>query len=239
MNRVKIFRIGLCIGIASAICQTASGTLITPESVTSSTAATDLWSASNLINGETTGLSAPVNESSIHFEAGLDNSWVTAQPSNKNDTDYYAYAFGQPPVLIFGLDQLYNLDGIVVWNYAASGDPATHNGAKCITLEFSRDGLDGPFGNAVLLTVARGGANESCQAPRFGGVFADAVRLTITDNYYDGTGGGDRVGLSEIKFFAPEPSSMLLIGTGLLGFVCFVFLARGRKLIVRVRGDVS
>ena len=228
MSRVKAFQIAMCIGIVSAFCQTVRGTLITPISVTSATEDTDLWPAMNLRNG-----SGLIGDSinATHYVNREDNSWVTQQPGNNNNTDYYASG-GPSPVLIFGLDKQYALDHIVLWNYADGGD-AGKNGAKSITVAFSQNGVD--FSGDVQITLLKGIAHdrvndrvdEPSQIFSLGGVLANAVRLTITDNFWDGVGdqgGGDRVGLSEVKFLAPEPSSLLLTGIGLFSVVAFVFL---------------
>ena len=232
MSRVKTFRIAMCIGIVSAYCQTAGGTLITPNSVTSSTAATDLWPAENLRNNS--GLIGDLADAihCVHYINRADNSWATSQ--SDNSTDYYAP--GVPhPFLICELDEQYTLESIVLWNYAADGD-AGKNSAKSITVAFSQNGVD--FSGDVQITLCKGIANiqddidEPAQIFSLGGVRANAVRLTITDNFWDGVGdqgGGDRVGLSEVKFLAPEPSSLLLTGIGLFGLVSFVFLRINRK----------
>jgi hypothetical protein len=48
-----------------------------------------------------------------------------------------------------------------------------------------------------------------------------AVRITVTDNYFDGVAaGGDRVGLGKVAFnTVPEPSALVLSGLVLLGTV--------------------
>jgi len=223
MSRVNVLRIALCVAVGSTIGQTVRAELITPKTVTSLTAP-DYWLASNLIDNS--GLSVANSLDATHAETTPTNAWVTNQSGGQNSSDYYAA--GQPPVLTFGLGGLYNIDSIAIWNYSPRLDaPATaKNCTKFITLAF---GVDGVFGNDVPLPtpLIKGYAGEKAQVLSFGRAYlANTVRMTITDNWYDGigtAGGGDRVGLSEVKFLAPEPSSLLLTGSGLLGLVCLIF----------------
>jgi hypothetical protein len=234
MSRVETSLITLVVAFASASCQTASGTLITPISVTSSVLDCDTgdWGASHLIDNS--GLSAEDRISATHDNHIDTNSWASYQPGGKNDTDYFSSG-GQSPVLVFGLDKEYSLDDIVIWNYAADNVYTAKNSAKSIEVDFSRSGVGGPFDDGhVPITLKIGYAGDSAQIISLGHeFFADAVRLTIIDNYYDGIdklqGGGDRVALSEVKFLAPEPPSLLSIWSGLFAVVIFLFLVRGHR----------
>ena len=113
MHKIKPFQIVMCIGIVSVCCQIVRGELITPISVISSTAETDLWSAMNLINDN--GLNPPYNEYSMHCEHNSSNSWVTDQPGDVNESYYYDFV-DVGPSLTFELDGPNNLDQIVIWN---------------------------------------------------------------------------------------------------------------------------
>ena len=109
--------------------------------------------------------------------------------------------------------------------------------ARYIAVAFSQTGVEGEFTQPLLLPqLDKGYAGKAGQCFDFGNTVycADAVRLTILDNWHDSQG-GDRVGLSEVEFFAPEPSPLLLIATGLFGFVCFVFFTRWRRVIMAGR----
>ena len=98
------------------------------------------------------------------------------------------------------------------WNYSVPG-----NAAKDFTIEFSIDGS--PFFNPVLGMVPQlAGPSHIFD---LGGTYrADMVRVTFTDNYFGQGAGGDRVGLSEIRFLGsqvvPEPATAGLALIGVL-----------------------
>jgi MYXO-CTERM domain-containing protein len=141
--------------------------------------------------------------------------WVT----DANIPDYYTAL--PDPVLTFDLPDLFDLTDMVAWNYSVIG-----NAAKEFTIEFSTDG-GGSFGGAVpgLIIPSAHTVAHTISLPG-GPHLANAVRLTITDNWLEAGAGGDRVGLGEIKFVGalpgtteviPEPSTFLIWALGLLG----------------------
>ncbi|MBT3199515.1 MAG: hypothetical protein HN350_06320, partial [Phycisphaerales bacterium] len=169
----------------------ASAALITPTSATSSTSGSDLYNVAHLVDNS--GLTDPSDAETTHANSNSGNSWVTAD----NMPDYYP---ARPaPVLTFDLGGTYNLSSAILWNYAIAG-----NAAKDITVEFSTTGASGVFGNPVPIVVPQqAGAAHMIS---LGGTHqANAVRMTITDNYYGQGAGGDRVGLGEVKFVDPKP----------------------------------
>lgn len=234
MSRIGSLQIAMGLAIVLLYCQRSNATLIVPIGVASSTADSDHFSASKLIGGE--GLigdydaSTPVGDLPVHAVIGADNSWVTAD-RNGADGDYFAA--GDYPRLIFELAEPRALDRIVLWNYAANAG-ANKNGVRAMTVDFSLTGIEGTFTNSVELTdIAIGFADEyvceDAQSLSFGGHYlAKYVRLTLTDNFYDGDGGGDRVGLSEVMFLAPEPSSLGLAVIGLVGTAIFLVRRTGK-----------
>jgi hypothetical protein len=159
-----------------------------------------------LIHGE--GLNT-LNGITTHEEADQGNSWAT--PSLNDDTYYYDWR-SAPPVLTFQFDKVYFLDGLMVWNYATPNMKAASNSAKSITLEFD----DSVHQTSICYTppdmLVKGHSGESAQVITFPRAFrADRVIMTITDNWHDSIGVGDRVALSEVRFLAPEPGSFLLL----------------------------
>lgn len=179
-----------------------AGVIITPTGVTSSTSADDLWSANNLINGS--GLSGD-GLSATHAAAADTNSWVTNDPAGSNGA-YFDQ--GPDPVLTFDLGGTYLMNNLHVWQYALDND----NQARTATLEFSSTGTGGVFSGAIQVSLNKSTSPVPVQSFSFGPVSANAARLTITGNYDGDSGdGGDRVGLSEIKFGSvPEPTSLVM-----------------------------
>lgn len=193
--------------------------LITPISATSSTSGTDLYSATNLVNDS--GLSdQPGTPSSTHGPANASNSWVTR---NNGSNDYFA---GLPiPILTFDLGGTFLLRNIYVWNYNLQNNgfrapnTANDNQAKEISVTF---GLSGVFSGPTVINIAQDSGSVEAQLFSIGNVTADTVKFEVTDNYFNTStpfGGGDRVGLSEVKFGGdvPAPATLALIGLGLAG----------------------
>lgn len=191
--------------------------VVTPISVTSNAAGgPDFFPAVNLINGS--GLSATPTIDNIlavtHNTSSINtNSWVTQDPA-PGGGDFFAQTTDKP-TLTFNLGGKFDLTDLVLWNYGVLG-----NAGEDFTLEFSLDG--GAFGNALFFTAPQ--ASGPAHLIDLGGTFrADMVRLTFTDNYFGFGGGGDRVGLNEIRFLGavvvPEPATASLAMLGLAGLM--------------------
>jgi hypothetical protein len=216
-----------------AVLATAAGaaTFYPISAVTSSTAASDLFPASNLIQGPGVGYDSLEPHSQLG--AGATHRWVTAAPGGF-PSDYIAVAGA--PVITFDLGTNVALNEISVWGYSATNA----NGLSAFGLRFATeaDGIGG-FGNSITYNPAFGGPpggggipNDDVSRMSFAftqTVSARYVQMTITDNYYSNGGsgpppGGDRVGMGEVAFAViPEPASGLLGGLALLG------LARRRR----------
>jgi len=190
--------------------------VVKPSSVVSSTAATDLYAAANLINGS--GLSGTPTVATwstvTHLGASAITAWVTAA----SGSDWYAVT-KPPPVLTVGLPGDFSLTGLVVWGYP-TGTSANNNEAKTFVTEFSSDG-GATWGEGVTLTHAR--TARASEKLDFAARSANAVRLTIADNHVGtaGTAGGDRVGLGEIRFLGTPvipPHPVIVVPTGLVDF---------------------
>jgi len=199
--------------------------------VQSSTAANDLWPASNLIQGPGVGFDA--NSPNDKLVGGAAGNWVTDAPGGF-PSDYITAAGS--PVLVFDLGQDQSLSEISVWGYASSNA----NGVSEFSLLFATDsdGLGG-FGSSVSYNPVFGGlTNDDTARQSFSfqqTTMARYVQFTALDNFFvapgDGSGGetpgGDRVGLGEVAFLkssvsVPESASTLMLfglaGLGLLGF---------------------
>ncbi|HUF60986.1 MAG TPA: LamG-like jellyroll fold domain-containing protein [Verrucomicrobiales bacterium] len=172
-------------------------------SVESSTMASDLYPASNLIQGPEVGFDAdPPHDKLLDGQTG---NWVTAADAGF-PADYIELV--GMPVLIFDLGADVLLSEISAWGYASSNA----NGVKEFSLRFATD-ADGPAGFGVSIDYNPSFMMEIDHIQRNSydleqPVAARYVELTATDNQFvapgDGSGGevpgGDRVGLGEVAF---------------------------------------
>ena len=189
--------------------------------VESSTAATDLWPASNLIQGPGVGFDA--NEPHDKTLGGADGNWVTDAPGGF-PADYIAVA--GMPVISLDLGEDRSLSEISVWGYSSGNS----NGVSQFGLTFST-AAEGPGGGSAsagpfpMAGDLATGANDDTarQSFAFDAVTARYVEFTALDNFFvapgDGAGGtvpgGDRVGIGEIAFAVPEPSAILMLSSAL------------------------
>jgi hypothetical protein len=212
------------------------------DSITSSTAATDLWPVSNLILGPGVGFDA--NPPHDKLLAGPVGNWVTAAPGGF-PSDYITVA--GTPVLVLDLGADVPLFEISVWGYASENA----NGVSDFKLRFAT-AAEGPggFGASIAFNPQFFPSNNSTsrQSFPFGQVVvARYVEFTALDNFFiapgDGSGGetpgGDRVGLGEIAFedagrvAIPIPASSVASRAGLviaLLLIGSLILARRRRL---------
>jgi len=217
---------------AAAIASSAGAAVFYPiVSATSSTGGSDLWPASNLIQGPGAGYDAA--EPHGQLGTGSTHRWVTDAPGGF-PSDYIAIA--GPPVITFDLGANVSLSEISVWAYTATNS----NGIAQFSLRFAT-AAEGPGGFSTSITY-----NPSFGAPantpgaipldditRNSFTFSQTVsaryvEFTALDNWFwppgNGTGGvvagGDRVGMGEVAFAQiPEPSAVLLGGVALLGML--------------------
>ena len=207
---MKHFLVSTSLLIASAIGSHAA-TFYTISSVTSDTSATDFFPASRLIEGAGVGfdVAEPHNRTS-----GL--TWVTNAP-NGGTGDYFGPTPTPSPRLVFDLGSIVPLNEISVWGYADTNG----NGMISADLRFSNTTtFTGPAFTISGITQPV----TPRQSFSFPAVNARFVEMVPTDNLFGiAPPGGDRVGLGEVAFEVPEPSSALL---GLLGLS---FLLRRKR----------
>ncbi|MCA9167177.1 MAG: hypothetical protein KDB23_05895 [Planctomycetales bacterium] len=217
---MRTFLIAMCVTV------TIAGAAVAADfhpiaSVTSSTADTDLWPASNLIQGPGVGIDAAAPHDKLLGAA--DGNWVTDACGFPCD---YIETTGAPS-LTFDLGADTDLSEISVWGYTTTNS----NGVKDFNLTFGTDagGMAG-IGSSITYNPSFSMELEDIarQSFSFDSVMARYVTLTATDNYFSPPGdgsagelaGGDRVGLGEVAFaVVPEPSSLSLLVIGMLPFL--------------------
>jgi len=168
-------------------------------------AGTEFYPAANITNGS--GLSAAPtaeNFSTItHAAASGSTAWTTDAPGG-GSADYFALgeASAPTPVFLFEFAEAHEFTHFIYWGYHFGR--ANGNEAKSFTLDFSEDGGN-TFVRSLDLTSP---AISTLNATSFDfgeSIPADTIRLTLTDNWFDDFGGGDRVGLGEIRFLGETP----------------------------------
>ena len=167
------------------------------SAVSSDRAGSDLWPASNLIQGPGTGFSA----SPPYNRLGPTNNttaWVSNAP-NGGLGDFFDPASAPPARLVFDLGAPVPLNEISLWGYNSTNA----NGASDVSLRFSdTTTFAGPACEISNIDVDP----LNRQSFHFPQVTARYVEFVPTDNFFaknpPGLPGGDRVGLSEVAFQA-------------------------------------
>lgn len=177
--------------------------LVAPTSINYTGTGVEFFATeANLINGTgLTGSPTLANYTTItHDAAGAGNAWVTTNPAGAGDF----FPTGQTVVFDMPFAQLHRFTDLVFWGYHFGG--GNGNEGRRYSLEFSTDG-GANFGTPVIVERALGSATVANAATlSLGGEFdANFVRLTVLDNHFGAIGGGDRVGLGEIRFIADIP----------------------------------
>jgi hypothetical protein len=204
--------------------------LVTPTSIVYTTSPNqeapglNLDNETNLINGN--GLSTTptlANYTTVTHAAAVfsspGNAWATIDPG-AGGGDFYAQG-GIAPTFGMTLDQSYGLTDFVYWGYHFNS-PGANEGREFL-LEFSTDGgATYPNSTTVSTPLNTLAVSQSLTLPLGTTFNANAVRMTITDNHFDGPAGGDRVGMGEVRFIGdaiPEPSTVLLGGLSMLALL--------------------
>ncbi len=170
--------------------------------ISSSTQDSDLWPASNLIQGAGVGFDA--NWPHDQLGAGASHRWVTGAPGGY-PSDYIEVA--GPPVLVIDLGQNRLLGEINIWGYTATNT----NGTSEFQLRFATEAEGSAFATSIAYTptfiIEENNDVRRFEFPFEQPVTARFIEFTATDNFYvePGSSGGDRVGLGEIAFPAAGP----------------------------------
>lgn len=174
--------------------------LIRPDTVRLLTG-TEFFPVRNLTNGSGLSSSPTIDnyDTMTHAAASGSTAWTTNAPGG-GSADYYQFA--PAPIILFSFAETHQFSDLIYWGYhfgAANG-----NEGKSFRLEFSEDGGDS-FGPAIEVTSPTISRAASTTLPLGGAFSANAIRLSITDNWFENFGGGDRVGIGEFRFLGETP----------------------------------
>jgi hypothetical protein len=154
-------------------------------------------------------ITTPITATASSFSNTLTQPGKTIDGSGMDALDRHSISSSQmwlskknvTPIWIqYKFDSPYKLYQMWVWNSNQLGEPDYGFGAKEVTIECSTDGNTWTAVGAVTeFAQAPGEENyEHNTTVDFGGVMAKYVRLTIRNNWADGT---KQAGLSEVRFF--------------------------------------
>lgn len=144
-----------------------------------------------------------------------------------------------PAYIVFDLGGNYDLTGTHVWNYNESaGNDYQLLGAKDVTISVATS-VGGAFtpvaftylGNpATQFQMATGAATYAGETYGLTANNVAAVRFDIASDW--GNWYYQEAGLSEVKFIGsvhtvtPEPSTLVLVATGIIGLLCYAWRKR-------------
>ncbi|MEL6897166.1 MAG: hypothetical protein AAFP90_13760 [Planctomycetota bacterium] len=191
--------------------------VITPTGIRHIGTAVETWGDEiRLIDGS--GLNGALNSEADfntvrHSSANPSRSWVTNAPNGGNGNDYFRPG-GNGGTVIFELtlDQRYTIDSVASWAYHFGS--RNSNFAKTIRFDFSVDAGATFASNQTVDFAFPSNPNSAASVINLTPVDANFVRFEVIDNFFgSGVAGGDRVGLSELRFggevsAVPEPSTL-------------------------------
>jgi hypothetical protein len=193
----------------------AASEIITPSS-TNLVTGTEFFPAANVSNSSGLSRSPTIDnyQDVTHSAANGSTAWTTNAPGG-GSADYYN--FGPAPVFVFTFDKTHDFSDLVYWGYHF-GNPNGNEG-KSFRLEFSTDG-GANFGPPIDLGSPAISTSSATTLSLGGIISGNAIRLTITDNWFENFGGGDRVGIGEFRFLGETPinPNPIIATTRLLDF---------------------
>ena len=174
--------------------------LLTPFSATLVTG-TQFFPAANVRNSSGLSQSPTIDNYQFvtHSAASGSTAWTTNAPGG-GSADYFN--FGPAPVFLFTFEETHDFTDLVYWGYHF-GNPNGNEG-KSFRLEFSTDG-GANFGPPTQVISPAISISAATTLSFEGIISGNAIRLTITDNWFEGFGGGDRVGIGEFRFVGTTP----------------------------------
>ena len=181
--------------------------------------------ASSSLTGFDRGVGHLVDGSGTDFSTGDTSNQPDGTMWLNNGNGAYGGTADNSPSVTFNLGTQYALLGMTVWNYNEGTAPFTDRGIASADVYTSADGTVFTLLENVVLNQAPGTVTSFGQNVGLSGT-AQYVRLSNLGQFV----GDDSnfVGLSEVQFNGappvlespvPEPASMMLMGTGLLGLL--------------------
>ncbi|XAM01367.1 PEP-CTERM sorting domain-containing protein [Phycisphaeraceae bacterium D3-23] len=220
---------------AGTLAASASAAVIAPTYVAGASSPDTFGPASPTETVNNNGMNTAVNggdslasalTATHDFSGAYNQSWVT----NAAAPDYFATSAA--PALVYDLTGGGDttVGSILLWQYQNNGGTGTDIGNHAYTIDVrvntdaqGTGSFAGPSQTITLESVLALGGTNSAQAFGLGGGSGRYVQLTFTDNHFgdpagEGVGGGgDRVGIGEVRFateVVPEPGSLALLGLG-------------------------
>lgn len=175
--------------------------------VSSDTADTDFFPAERLVEGPGVGFDA-----AFPHDRTSGQTWVTNAP-NGGFGDYFDPTPTPAPRLVFDLGSSVTLNEISIWGYADG------NGNGLISADLRFSDTTTFTGDPISISGIVQDVTPR-QSFSFPAVSAQFVELVPTDNLFGiAPPGGDRVGIGEVAFAVPEPSSAALLLLGSMGLI--------------------
>lgn len=179
-----------------------------------------ITNTAGLIDG--TGLSSALTAENIDTVthnnpfAEADNAWATDDPNGGFGNDFFESGGSQGSV-VFELQftETQELDQFYAWSYDFDEAKPNANNIKTIDVEY---GIGDFLGGTLTNVSFTAPLNNLPAVASLGGISADRLRITVTDNWFDGNNlyqGGDRVAAAEFAFTTledPGSANSVLLG---------------------------
>ncbi|MGA0846640.1 MAG: alpha-N-acetylglucosaminidase TIM-barrel domain-containing protein [Luteolibacter sp.] len=207
--------IPLAIGAMLALAPAHAADVVVPNSITYTGTNPDsglagIVNPAGLIDGS--GLSSALTIENIATVShnnpfgSADNAWATNDPNGGFGNDFFEPG-GNQGTVVFELvfDTSYDLDQFYAWSYDFDEAKPNAGNFKTIDVEYGVGDFSGGTLTDVQFTPP---VNNIASVAQLGGITADRLRITVTDNWFDGNNlyqGGDRVAAAEFAFTTAEP----------------------------------
>ncbi len=146
--------------------------------------------------------------------------WASENDAASSMDSYNAGTTVGEAWIAFEFDQVYDLVGMWVWNYNREYEvPLWQDSMKDVIIEYSTTGGTNPAewnGFSTTLNPGAGAPGEAHETEIALGVSARYVVITSDGPSWGESDGEGRYGLSEVRFFVPEPMTLAVLALGSL-----------------------